>query len=74
MPMLYFLSYCTYCNLGLGRLAFMHCIGSSICFWVNTIKEETIDSLIEKLTKGSSTACQEENSVNAAVAGKESKP
>ena len=29
----------------------MHCIGSSLCFWVNTIIDETMDSLVEKLTK-----------------------
>ena len=37
--------------LGLARFAFMHCIGSSLCFWVNTIIDETMDSLVEKLTK-----------------------
>ena len=35
---------------GLARFAFMHCIGSSLCFWVNTIIDETLDSLVEKLT------------------------
>ena len=29
----------------------MHCIGSSLCFWINTICNETVDSLVEKLTK-----------------------
>ena len=37
--------------LGLARWAFMHCIGSSLCFWINTICNETVDSLVEKLTK-----------------------
>ena len=37
--------------LGLARFAFMHCIGSSLCFWMNIIIDETMDSLIEKLTK-----------------------
>lgn len=39
------------CLIGLARFAFMHCIGSSLCFWVNTIIDETLDSLVEKLTK-----------------------
>ena len=37
--------------IGLARFAFMHCIGSSLCFWANTIIEETLDSLVDKLTK-----------------------
>ena len=36
--------------IGLARFAFMHCIGSSLCFWANTIIEETLDSLVDKLT------------------------
>ena len=40
-----------YFSTGLARFAFMHCIGSSLCFWANTIIDETMDSLVEKLTK-----------------------
>ena len=35
-------------NKILARFAFMHCIGASICFWIYTIKNETLDSYIEK--------------------------
>jgi len=33
---------------GVARFAFMHCIGASICFWLYAIKNETIDSILEK--------------------------
>ena len=36
-------------NKILARFAFMHCIGASLCFWIYTIKNETLDSYIEKL-------------------------
>ena len=32
---------------GLARWAFMHCIGSSLCFWINTICNETVDTLVQ---------------------------
>ena len=48
-----------YC-LGLARFAFMHCIGSSLCFWVNTIIDETMDSLVEKLTTPDDTCHPED--------------
>lgn len=35
-------------NKILARFAFMHCIGASLCFWIYTIKNETLDSYIEK--------------------------
>ena len=38
-------------NKILARFAFMHCIGSSLCFWIYTIKNETLDSYIEKYFK-----------------------
>ena len=36
---------------GLARWAFMHCIGSSLVFWFSTIINETVDTLVGKLTK-----------------------
>jgi hypothetical protein len=33
---------------GLARFALMHCIASSLCFWLYAIKNETIDSILEK--------------------------
>lgn len=33
---------------GLARFAFMHCISSSLCFWVYTIINETLDSIVAK--------------------------
>merc|ERR1719158_1754697 len=38
-------------NKALARFAFMHCIGASLCFWIYTIKNETLDSLNKKLFK-----------------------
>ena len=38
-------------NKALARFAFMHCIGASLCFWMYTIKNETLDSYIEKYFK-----------------------
>ena len=35
-------------NKALARFAFMHCISASLCFWMYTIKNETLDSYIEK--------------------------
>ena len=35
-------------NKILARFAFMHCIGASLCFWIYTIKNETLDSYITK--------------------------
>ena len=35
-------------NKALARFAFMHCIGASLCFWIYTIKNETLDSLNKK--------------------------
>ena len=31
----------------LARFAFMHCITSSLCFWVSTIVSETVDSVVK---------------------------
>ena len=36
-------------NKAVARFAFMHCIGASLCFWIYTIKNETLDSYVEKL-------------------------
>ena len=36
---------------GLARWAFMHCMGSSLFFWFSTIINETVDTLLGKLTK-----------------------
>ena len=38
-------------NKILARFAFMHCIGASLCFWIYTIKNETLDSYIAKYFK-----------------------
>ena len=38
----------------------MHCIGSSLCFWINTIIDETLDTLVEKLTKSEDTCHPED--------------
>ena len=46
-------------NKALARFAFMHCIGSSLCFWMYTIKNETLDSYIEKYFKHQiTTVCE----------------
>ena len=41
-------------NKTLSRFAFIHCISSSLCFWVYSIINETMDALVEKylLKKG----------------------
>ena len=31
----------------LARFAFMHCITSSLCFWISTIINETVDSVVK---------------------------
>ena len=36
-------------NKSLARFGFMHCISSSICFWIDTIKNETLDSYVEQM-------------------------
>ena len=36
-------------NKILARFGFMHCISASLCFWLYTIKNETLDSYVEKL-------------------------
>ena len=46
--------YCFLFIVGLARLAFMHCIGSALCLWASTIVDETMDSLVAKLSKGDS--------------------
>ena len=33
---------------GLARFAFMHCIAASLCFWLFAIKNETLDSILNK--------------------------
>ena len=33
---------------GLARFAFMHCIAASLCFWIYAIKNETLDSILNK--------------------------
>ena len=33
---------------GLARFVFMHCMASALCFWVNAITRETMDSLVNK--------------------------
>jgi len=33
---------------GLARFALMHCIAASLCFWLYAIKNETIDSIVDK--------------------------
>ena len=35
-------------NKILARFGFMHCISASLCFWIYTIKNETLDSYVEK--------------------------
>ena len=35
-------------NKWLARFAFMHCISSSVCLWINTIINETLDTLVVK--------------------------
>lgn len=42
---------------GLARFTFMHCIASSICFWLNAITKETLDSLVAKTYFDDSTKC-----------------
>ena len=52
---------------GLARWAFMHCIGSSLCFWINTIFNETVDTLVGKLTKEDDGAHYPYESYNSIV-------
>ena len=33
---------------GLARFVFMHCMAAALCFWVNAIMRETMDSLVNK--------------------------
>lgn len=32
----------------LARFAFMHCIAASLCFWIFTIVQETVDTIVSK--------------------------
>ena len=45
------ISYCIlvyiYNKLLQFRFAFMHCITSSLCFWVSTIIDETVDTVVK---------------------------
>jgi hypothetical protein len=40
----------------LARFALMHCIASSLCFWIWTILRETLDSLNSYATHGDYSA------------------
>ena len=35
----------------IARVAFMHCIASSLCFWIHTIINETVDSVVTEIIK-----------------------
>ena len=49
-------------NKILARFAFMHCIGASLCFWIYTIKNETLDAYTEKYFKNQkATECDNED-------------
>ena len=39
----------------LARICFMHCISSSICFWISAIINETVDSMINGLMQDNDT-------------------
>ena len=44
-------------NKGFARFAFMHCIVSSLCFWIYTIINETLDALVSKKYFHASDTC-----------------
>ncbi len=44
----------------LARFAFMHCMASSICFWINAITRETLDSLVDKTFFYESPECYDD--------------
>ena len=43
----------------LARFAFMHCIASSLCFWINAIALETLDSIVNKTYFASKDSCDD---------------
>ena len=47
--------------VGLARFAFMHCIGTSLCFWMKTIADETLHTLVEKITHSEDTCHPEDH-------------
>lgn len=49
-------------NKTLSRFAFIHCICSSLCFWVYSIINETMDALVEKyLLKKQYDSCKDDD-------------
>ncbi|TRY73189.1 hypothetical protein TCAL_00941, partial [Tigriopus californicus] len=41
----------------LARFAFMHCIAASLCFWIFTIVQETVDTIVSKEYFPTKTKC-----------------
>ena len=51
-------------NKTLSRFAFIHCISSSLCFWLYSIINETMDALVEKyMMNVKGTSCSEDDHV-----------
>jgi hypothetical protein len=49
-------------NKSIARFGFMHCISSSLCFWMHTIMKETLDAYVEKSNPHDS--CSDDGSSN----------
>ena len=57
-------------NKTLSRFAFIHCISSSLCFWVYSIINETMDALVEKyMLKKGYDSCKDDHARVTRAAG-----